>query len=73
LQPQKGTLSQLLKNAQLTVFENKRAPSGGVSGQIKAELKIEGWVQDGGVVLGIRDEKTFDEMAREGLFSNKGA
>jgi hypothetical protein len=65
LQPRKGTLSQLLKNAQLTIFENKRTPSGGVSGHIKEELKIEGWVQEGGVVVGIRDEKTFSEIFKQ--------
>lgn len=60
-----GSLQELLRYAQISVFESVLKPDGGTSGSLRDDLKIRAGIIDGGVVVGIKDSKTFHTIIKD--------
>jgi hypothetical protein len=61
-QEETGSLEQLLKEAQWSVFDQKPTPNGGTTATILEDLRITSRLIDGGVVVGITDKETFNRI-----------
>jgi hypothetical protein len=61
-QEETGSLEQLLKEAQWSVFDQKATPNGGTTATILEDLRITSRLVDGGVVVGIIDKETFNRI-----------
>ncbi len=61
----KGSLAELLREAQLSAWLSTSMPDGGTTGDFRTDLKVRGGIVDHWVVVAIKDDHTFKTIFKD--------